>query len=209
MARLKVRPLTEVQVPALMSMLHDESGAMAIAKYTSSAKSTVYCAPTALQATAFTLGGFRPKLVVTGRLCIAASTFPQETRLILRHELAHLDNHDMWLWQVLICGVVMAIPSLFIGADQLGFSGTRLVIRDLLGLPIGFYLLLLCFRRREFMADAIAVNHTEDRTKYLNLLQKAQLHQKSWFHPSPADRIAAIQCDSPVLRTSTVLHYVA
>ena len=40
--------------------------------------------------------------MVTGRLCVAASASPEETKLILRHELVHLNNHDMWLWQLLL-----------------------------------------------------------------------------------------------------------
>jgi Zn-dependent protease with chaperone function len=212
MARLGAVPISEDQAPALMIMLHDESGTMAIKKFASAARSTVYCVPTAAEATAFTLGGFGPKLVVTGRLCVAASGSPEETRLILRHELAHIDNHDLWLWQLLLSGIVTAISSLLFsaelgafGADLGAFTGTAGFVVALAGLPIGFVFLLLCFRRREFLADAIAMNHTEDRSRYVRLLNSAQKHKKSWFHPSPADRVAAIQSDSPVLRTNLVL----
>ncbi|HYK37354.1 M48 family metalloprotease [Alloacidobacterium sp.] len=206
MARLGVHTLTDTQAPKLLSMLCEESSAMAIAKYSSSAKTKVYCAPTALQATAFTLGGFRPKLVVTGRLCVAAKEFPDETRMILRHELAHLDNHDMWLWQFLIStllGIVL-VPIWVLLSDSEEAAVVTAVFKPQVIL-ISLYLLLLCFRRREFLADAIAVNHTEDRIGYLRLLEKGRFHRKSWFHPSPADRIAAIQSDNPVLRTNMAM----
>jgi Zn-dependent protease with chaperone function len=205
MARLGVRPITEAQAPALVRMLQLESAKMGISQFTLSGNKTIYCVPRAAEATAFTLGGFGPKLVVTGRLCVAALSSPEEAQLVLRHELVHLGNRDMWLWQMLISAGVVAIPSLLQDPDRFliePVEAIKTLIMNVLAIPTAFASLLWLFRRREFLADAIALNHTDDRNRYLQLLKNAQLHRKSWFHPSPTDRIAALQCDCPVLRTN-------
>lgn len=206
--RMGARTLTDSASPAFMSLLRDEAGIMAIPKYSAVGKGAVYYVSSAVEATAFTLGGFTPKLIVTGRLCIAASTAPDQVRMIIRHELSHCDNNDSWLWQALVMTFVTTLPSLLLGSDAYGLEGREAVIRNILTLPAGIFLLLYCFRRREYIADAVALNHTESRNDYIGLLKGAGRHRKSWFHPMPEDRIAAMDSDCPVLRIDAVLLYV-
>jgi Zn-dependent protease with chaperone function len=203
MANLGARPLTAAQAPALVHLLQLESAALGVKRFSSSGNMTLYCAPRAMEATAFTLGGFRPKLIVTGRLCVAASDSPENVKLILRHELAHIGNHDVLLWQLLITSVVMAVPSLFSGMRY--GPDLKLLVANGIGLFANFALLIFLFRRREFLADATALNFSYNRTAYLLLLKSAESRRKSWFHPTVRDRVAALQSDCPVLRVNLIM----
>ncbi len=195
MSRTKAKCLNNTQAPILMNILHEEAELLGVSKYYSASRRPVYCAPTVTQATAFILGGVRSKLVVTGRLCVKASSSPDEVRLILRHELAHFHNHDTWLWQLLIVYMLgIVISPVFLLREP----------RALPGLIASVIWLFYIFIRREYMADAMALNHTEKRSEYLTLLQSASNRKNGWFHPDYLSRMGALQTDNPVLRANVV-----
>src|SRR5438270_13268805 len=98
--RLHAHRLQLEQGPAILDIIAREAQAMSVQKFADQPK--IYYVPNARQATAFTLGGFSSKLLVTGRLIVAATAAPEAVRLIIRHELAHIANRDQRMWLVLV-----------------------------------------------------------------------------------------------------------
>jgi Zn-dependent protease with chaperone function len=206
LSRLGARQLRSEQSPALVAMINKEAGALGVARF-AGPEAVIFCVPNAKQATAFVLGGFAPKLVVTGRLAVGASVVPTPTEIIIRHEIAHIANRDARLWLLYISSALFFIPSLFVGMNspEAFFHPTRFFLVRFIGLSIGVIYTLVLFRRREYLADGLALNLTKDRNLYLQLLSGGSSHASGWFRPSRADRIAAIEYDSPVLRTNLLM----
>lgn len=202
LAFLRARPLRFEQAPAILAIVAKEALRAGVKKFAE--RPEIQYIPTAKQATAFTLGGFSPKLVVTGRLSVAAVTSPLSTELVVRHEMAHITNRDHRMWLVFISTAMGIIPALFADPNPLQNLGTQ-VLERLSGICVGICVMFILFRRREYLADAITVNGSKDRDCYLALLRSGPAYRQSWFHPSRAARLAALECGSPVLQTNALM----
>jgi Zn-dependent protease with chaperone function len=203
---LRARPLHREQAPAMVDMIHREAGALGVHRFTDQ-NARIYLVPTARQASAFVLGGLFPRLVVTGRLAVAASISPAPTEIIVRHELAHIANRDTRMWLLYVMLWPQLLLSLILGADsiQARLHPISFVLSTFASVAIGIGFTLFLFRRREYLADGLALNSTKDRDLYLRLLSGGAASDRSWFHPSREDRVAAMKHDSPVLRTNVLM----
>jgi Zn-dependent protease with chaperone function len=190
--RMRARPLTSTQAPELFSMIDREADQLGISK-SFTATASIYCVPNGTQASAFILGGFSQKIVVTGRLAVAALELPAPTEIIVRHELAHIANRDSRMWLVYVTSFLSVIPSLLNGAAEEGyFHPLNFAITRIVGLIFGLGLTAILFWRREYLADAVEMNRTKDRELYLKLLAGGSGRDSGWFHPRRADRVAAL-----------------
>src|SRR5437016_372969 len=106
--RMNARTLRMEQAPAFFAMVAEEARLLGLARYNKAPK--VWYVPAAQQATAFTFGGFSPKLVVTGRLIVAAAAAPTSASVVLRHEMSHIANKDQRMWLVLVSTAIGVIP---------------------------------------------------------------------------------------------------
>lgn len=198
--RLGARRLHPSQAPSLARIIADEAGIMGVPRFTSPELSRVYYIPSAVEATAFTLSGFSPKLVVTGGLCVAASDSPEVTGTVIRHELAHVSNKDSRLWLVFGPSIFFCVLAFFPEPHyEIQETIKEMVTKLAVGLA-GIAAMLMLFRRREFLADALTLNHTSNRELYCRLLGGRSIYKGGWFHPSRPDRLAALEFESPVLR---------
>jgi Zn-dependent protease with chaperone function len=148
------------------------------------------------------LGGFTPKLLVSGAFVVLADRQREQAQIILRHELAHISAGDtkLFVYVLLLLGGLIAI--LFSGGI-LGFALATSVFQAMF--------LVYLLRRREYLADAFSLNWTAPRSAYLDALLPANKeHERRFrpegnaglFHPDTQARVRAITDDCPVLRTS-------
>jgi Zn-dependent protease with chaperone function len=148
------------------------------------------------------LGGFRRRLVVTGKTCVAVAKEDPAALFVLRHELAHLKNRDTRLYLVVVYGCLIPL-AILAGLLQQDGSATRPgQITIILNLVMVFFVSTFLLRRREYLADAVAVNASPSGDEYFDFLAQASPSESGWFHPSPARRLEALRRKSPVLSLS-------
>jgi hypothetical protein len=141
-------------------------------------------------------GVLRKKIVLTGGLCVLAKRSNAQSGSIIAHEIAHLRNGDTGLFLLISLLVTTSLTNLFTGAlveHPYAAFGTFLLV------PLIIYLL----RRREFIADCLAINALHDPGVYLGLLlSPSTSHGIRWPHPSAATRCRGVLHSSPILKTS-------
>jgi hypothetical protein len=84
-------------------------------------------------------------------------------------------------------------------------KGGFVLVEAALGLPLSYVIYFkTLLRRREFLADAKAINVSETSREYVDILlgQSGPPEGGGGFHPSSDERAGAITFDSPVLSTS-------
>ena len=187
--RMRARPLPREVCPAIWGIIRNQSSKMALKM-----PRRIFWIPGLHRGGAWVLGGFHRKLVLTGGLCVSAERSPQIAEMIVCHELAHLDNKDtqtvaILTWIGLFCVNLFyyPVPMVLVGAMVL--------------VIISMFLL----QRREYMADARAINATLDRESYLRLIVGQSWRHNGWFHPTADERAEAMLRDSPVLRTNATM----
>lgn len=207
--RMGARTFLSSDAPAMARILEEESNRINGGRLPVS-RSQVYIVPRGDRATAFILGGFRSKLVVTGRLCVAADVDPSKTSVIVRHEFAHAVNRDSLIWVLLVPTLLLLlafsialIPPLF--GEQLGqpTSDQQLTLVGLGSDFLSLILVVVLAKRREYFADAVALNSTPDRATYDSVLRYK--HVSGLFHPTIEERSDALVSDSPILRANVVI----
>jgi hypothetical protein len=166
----------------------------------------VYVTAWDTRVTARVLGGFTPKLLVSGGLVVVAARQRRTAAIILRHELVHILAGDttMFFYLVFVLGGILYIP----------FAGDKV----LTGIFAGAFQMALLYhllRRREYLADAFSLNWTSNASEYkaallgagndLALGLRPEQDKIASFHPDSSARIMAIEHDSAVLRTSISL----
>jgi Zn-dependent protease with chaperone function len=212
--RLRPSPTSDL----MLRMIADEAMVVGSPTFVSPL-GRVYLVANARQATACVLGGlFGAKLVLTGRLLIAAISDPASTSIVIRHELGHARNgdHRVWLLLVgsLITPILLPLYTLATADSAPHFSFAPRAIDDsevhamlylcnsIVASLFSAFILITLLRRRELLADAVAVNCTANPSPYIQMLSGGGSERSLWFHPSRYDRISALTHDSPVLRFS-------
>jgi Zn-dependent protease with chaperone function len=188
---------------ALFDILGAEAGLLGLK---SKLLPRVYVTPWDTRVTARVLGGFTPKLLVSGGLVVVAARHKRTAATILRHELVHILAGDttMFFYLVVVLAGICAIP----------YSRARIP----LGIAAGIIEMLLLYhllRRREYLADACSLNWASTLSEYKSALLgianererglQPEQEKIASFHPDNSARIVAIEHDSPVLRTSIPL----
>jgi Zn-dependent protease with chaperone function len=187
--RMRARPLPPQMFPATWGIIQSESAKMSLR-----APRRVYWISGRRSGAAWVLGGFRRKLVLTGGLCVTAEHGSQIAEMIIRHELAHLDNKDtraaaILVWSVLLCSNLFFHPTLDVA----------------IGSMVMVFISIFLLQRREYFADARAINATSDSGSYLKLLAAQSTQHGGWFHPASDERARALLRDSPVLRANIMV----
>jgi Zn-dependent protease with chaperone function len=213
--RKRATPLKQTDAPWIYEILTTE---LAKQRIRFGLRPKLYWIPTNWKRTARVLGGFRSKIVLSGGIVVEAQERPEVCRVVIRHEIAHVKGGDTRLYFFLIA-IVLFTLSMFRGTlnyfwnvrDELWFSLTDGIgLRQLL-LPVLYQLPWFLFfglllRRREYLADARAINASESTKDYVDLLVSGYTKEKQgWFHPNSGQRAGAILRDSPVLKASPIL----
>jgi hypothetical protein len=203
--RLGARRLRESEAPAVFKIIATESPGIFRRTFTTAHNARVYIMRRNARVTAMVLGGFMPKIVVSAGFCVVAERQPLVAGMILRHEMAHVRAGDTRLYAyrflltVSIAGAgIMLIAGLLRGNWVAGFLG----LVNVLYLSFLFTELL---SRREYIADAMALNHTSSVDEYQKILLQPNVIHGGAYHPSAAARVRALRERSPVLRTSVAL----
>lgn len=140
-----------------------------------------------------------PAGVVSGALVA-----PARARPIIAHELAHLANRDYLIYtavfaSVLISGVgaygLLTYDEPSFGQDTSRLLLIRLTVEAVFAVP----LFIILLRRRELIADVIAMNASALASDYVRLVETGKLTDKL-FHPRARVRRLAVTTDNPVLR---------
>jgi Zn-dependent protease with chaperone function len=149
------------------------------------------------------LGGMRSKIFLTGGTVVENEENPELASLILRHELAHIKSGDTRLYVYFL----LLVGNAFIGLAEAANSGGLSIIYALVGLTLSFFFYFkVLVRRREFLADARAINASDSREQYLAfLLSRKGEGLSGGFHPTNEERGGAISFDSPVLSRSNLI----
>jgi hypothetical protein len=191
--RMRARPLPRETCPAIWRIIRSESKKMAM-----KAPQRVFWIPGLHRGAAWVLGGFRRKLILTGGLCVSAERSPQIAEMIIRHELAHLDNKDTRAAAILTWIGLFGLNLFFYPVPDVAVGATVIVI-------ISIFLL----QRREYLADAHAINGSPDTDGYLRLIVAQSWRHGGWFHPTADERANALLRDSPVLRANAMMLVLA
>jgi Zn-dependent protease with chaperone function len=191
LARLKARPLCSQGASAALAIVGAESSKMKIDPLP-----RIYWAPTSrrhLGARVF--GGFHRTLVLTGGICVSAERSRWVSEAIIRHELGHLKNEDTWL----ILLPISIFINMCVGLVTGDWSAA------LAAVVFGSMLSAFLLRRREYTADAFAVNASSSLDDYVALIREGKRLHGGWFHPPANARARALLEDSPILRTSLLM----
>ncbi len=153
-----------------------------------------YRVPNPRQCAVQIVGFFRPQLIYTSGFELLCRYDPKNAVSIVAHEAAHLRNRDTVLLGMLsVAGCAALSNQLAFGyySSPMAFGGLLLVV----------VFFAYSFRRREYIADAVAVNASENRIEYVIGLFKGSSHHSGFGHPTSRDRIAALYRSSPILST--------
>jgi len=201
--KARARVLYVEEAPSFFDIVRDESIRIGLPP---NLQPTIYVTDWNTRVRAGVLGGFTPKLVVSGAFIVLADRQREQAKVILRHELAHILAGDtkLFVYVLLLSGGLIA---LLLSGGVLGFA-----------LPTNIFqavFLLYLLRRREYLADAFSLNWTASRIAYTDALLPAKKeneqtvrpvgHSTSLFHPDTEARVRAITDDCPVLQTSVGL----
>jgi TonB family protein len=188
--RLKAVPLPQDGTDPFTSVL-----GTAVAMIGLSKKRTpeVFWIPSNFRVAARVYGGFRSKLLVTGGLYAAVAKSRPEALCIVRHELAHIRNRDTRFYIIVMAFCILPL-FLFVGIPD--------ALLGIVSLVAVFLITVFLLRRREFIADAMAVNASESAEVYKQFLTLAAAGESSLFHPSVASRVRALSKNSRVLSFS-------
>jgi Zn-dependent protease with chaperone function/WD40 repeat protein len=188
--RIGARPITQHEGQEIISQVGEMGGRVGLRKV------SVYWVPSNFTIGARVFGVFKKRIVVTGGLAVLAKRSPTKCASILAHELAHLRNGDTILYLLIALLSTSYFTNLLTG-------GFLMVPSAAFGI-IFFVLFVVYFlRRRELIADSLAMNAVHDRSVYLSILLSPTVsHGTRVFHPKPAARCRALLYSSPVLRTS-------
>jgi hypothetical protein len=137
-------------------------------------------------------GLFRSQLLYTSGFELHCRYQPRIAENIVTHEAAHLRMHDNFLIGMLI------VASCAVATNQL-FFGYYSNPNQFGGLVLLIVFFTYAFRRREYTADALAVNSLPSKVGYVTALFRSNLHTSSFGHPSAQSRIVALYAGSPVL----------
>jgi len=147
---------------------------------------------------------YQPNIIaLSAGMVILSQRFPEKAKSILCHELAHLLNGDSVFYCCLggVLSDIIFLPFAVFLFESVRFESERLPF-VIFGIIFRIILFLYLLRRREYMADAIAVNWLKEKD-YLNLLVELNSAKKTGlFHPSVDNRIDAITSQNPVLSSS-------
>lgn len=207
--RSRATSLKKTEAPWIYEILRDELQKQRI---WFGLRPKVYWTPRNLRRSARVLGGFRSKIVLSGGFVVEAQKSPTVGHLVVRHELAHIKGGDSRIYFFML---ILLGNTLWVLGDVLGYAWnwrsdiSYFVLHEperylpLLQIPIWLFFLALLLRRREYLADARAVNASESASDYISIFIRGDAREKQgWFHPDSEQRAGAIQRDSPVLRAS-------
>jgi Zn-dependent protease with chaperone function len=173
----------------------------------------LYWVPNNFQRGARALGGFRPKILMTGGTIVENEEAPEKAKIILRHELAHIKSGDTRLYLYFLFLFGNALVAFVDAANSFHDGAWPEIIEAAIGLTLSFlYYFRLLLRRREFLADARAVNVSDSRQEYIDVLLSKYSPEETLatsFHPSGEERASAIRYGSPVLSNSNIMVAVA
>jgi hypothetical protein len=143
-------------------------------------------------------GFFKSQIVYTSGFELLCKYNPRSASNILFHEAAHLLRRDtLLLGMMIVAGCAVASNQLLLGTYS---RWTRFWV------PLAIAILFVfLFRRREYTADAIAINRLDSKAQYVVGLFVGDVYESGLWHPLPAARIAALYRGSPVLSISWLL----
>jgi TonB family protein len=190
LARLGARPFPNHKAPFFIDILNRE-----VKSFGFSRPPKTYWLPAVYPIGARVFGGFSSKLVMTGGLFAAVSRSDGPALYVLRHEISHIKNRDTLLY-VAVLPAFIAPLLLLLDLRWETFGGL------LANLGIIFLATAYLLRRREYLADAAAMNASTSRDTVKEFLAKAARNENGWFHPSVKRRLKALNVGSPVLGTS-------
>jgi Peptidase family M48 len=162
-------------------------------------KPLLYWAPNDHGRGARVLGGFRSKILLTGGSVVENEDAPRKAAIILRHELSHIKSGDTRMYIYFLLWLGNALVALVQALD-----GGWILVQAAIGLTLSFLVYFrLLLRRREYLADAKAINLSESTGEYVDLLLGNSSPEASdRFHPTNEERAGAVTFDSPVLSTN-------
>ncbi len=212
---LRVQPLPRQRLDRILPLILDVKRSLHLWR-----RPRVYWVPTELRVGARVLGWVFPMLVISAGFAVLLDKGDTRARPLLAHELAHLRNGDTLLFTLLtiiafnLCLTVASPTNVWtnvwlatsIDVNQLnpierwGGWAAGMLIGAAVQLAVFFWWL----RRREFYADALAVNAVLDASAYSRLLQDPTTQHSMWLHPPAQKRLDALTKSSPVLRASTL-----
>jgi Zn-dependent protease with chaperone function len=157
---------------------------------------SVYWVPSNFTVSARVFGIFKKRIVITGGLTVLAKRSPLRFASIIAHELAHLRNGDTVVYFLIALLATTYFTNLFTG-------GFLIVPSAVFGIIWFILLVIYLLRRRELIADSLAMNALPDRAVYLSvLLSPTAFHGIQFFHPAQTSRCKALLYSCPVLRIS-------
>lgn len=156
----------------------------------------IYWAPAILSVGARVFGVFRRTIAITGGLFVLGMRSPEQSEAIIAHEVAHLRNWDSRIYLFPALLTTTYLTNLFMGA----FVEHPWAAIDL---PVDLLLIAYFLKRREMIADSVALNLISDRGIYLAVLLSPRVtHGFPLTHPGRMTRCRALLHSSPVLKAS-------
>jgi Zn-dependent protease with chaperone function len=147
-------------------------------------------------------GVLSPKIVLSGGLIIGLMRGDPKSLAVLAHEMGHIRHLDLLIPGFIGIALtdIFGLPLQFIVTMDLDFTGFEVAGMAtailLYKLSIMGMFLSLFSRRREFYADAMALQVTRDPEAYISLLSSLSGREKdrrSFFHPSLEKRISEVK----------------
>ncbi len=148
------------------------------------------------KANAALVGWGRSRRVFLGDTLVAYFS-PEETTVVLAHELGH--HHYQHIWKLVMISAVTGLFGFFLADRLIHFSvhhGILSSYDDLSGFPLlAFFMSILSFlmlpaqngysRRLERQADRYAIELTQDRTSFISSMEKLAEQNLSDKNPHP------------------------
>ncbi|MGX9966050.1 M48 family metalloprotease [Roseomonas sp. F4] len=146
-------------------------------------------------------GVLKPKIVLSGGLIIGLMRGDRKAFAVLAHEMGHIRHLDLLIPGYIGVALtdIVGLPARLILMMEPDYTGLEIAgmatVLFLYKILILGVLLSLLSRRREFYADAMAIQVTRDPEAYISLLSSLSGREKtrwSFFHPSLEKRIAEV-----------------
>jgi Zn-dependent protease with chaperone function len=188
--------LTEHEAPVTYAALRQELSRQPSFRR----KPLLYWAPNDHGRGARVLGGFRSKILLTGGTVVENEESPRTAAVILRHEIAHIRAGDTRMYVYFLLLIANALAALIRALD----GSSSVLLSAVIGLSLNFFFYFaVLLRRREYLADARAVNASDSSEEYVTvLLRRSSPESGGLFHPTNDERAGAVRYESPVLRRS-------
>jgi len=139
----------------------------------------------------------QPMLVVSDGLIRLARSHSMEADAVIRHELAHICNRDYRFYVVLTLLCLTFTERAVFLPFAYGFA--------IMMIAPWWIIIVLLIRRREYLADTIALKTAADAHAYVRILAAAADTPAGLFHPTRSQRMRAMIDSSPMLRTNPLV----